>query len=138
MQKQIAGRVCRMPVPVQRMPANTTTPKNEPADGAERKKRKYRLHPGTKALREIKKMQKSTSTLLPRASFQRLVHEILQDRSSCMSMRRTATDALQQAAEQYIVDLLKSSNQYAIHARRKTISVPDMKVAQEKLAESSA
>lgn len=127
-----------MPVPVQRMPANTTTPQNELADGAERKKRKYRLHPGTKALREIKKMQKSTSTLLPRASFQRLVQEILQDRNSTMSLRRTATDALQQAAEQYVVDLLKSSNQYAIHARRKTISVPDMKVAQENLADAVA
>jgi histone H3/H4 len=120
------------------MPANTTTPQNELADGAERKKRKYRLHPGTRALREIKKMQKSTSTLLPRASFQRLVQEILQDRNSTMSLRRTATDALQQAAEQYVVDLLKSSNQYAIHARRKTISVPDMKVAQENLADAVA
>ena len=127
-----------MLVPVQLMPANTTTPKNEPADGAERKKRKYRLHPGTKALREIKKMQKSTNTLLPRATFQRVVHEILSERSSCMSIRRTATDALQQAAEQYIVDLLKGSNQYAIHARRKTISVPDMKVAQAGLAEAKA
>ena len=132
---------------MQRMPANTTTPKNkpgdgavlnkEPGDGAVRTKRKYRLHPGTKALREIKKMQKSTNTLLPRASFKRLVDEILSDRSSCMSMRRTATDALQQAAEQYIVDVLKSSNQWAIHARRKTISVPDMQVAKECLAEAS-
>jgi len=126
-----------MPVPAQQMPTTTTTPDNVPADGPERKKRKYRLHPGTRALREIKKLQKSTSTLLPRASFQRLVHEILQDRSSVMSIRRTATDALQQAAEQYVIDLLKSSNQYAIHARRKTISVPDMHVAQARLAEAS-
>ena len=126
-----------MPVPLQRMSANITTPKTEPADGAERKKRKYRLHPGTKALREIKKMQKSTNTLLPRASFQRLVREILQDRSSVIHMRPTATDALQQAAEQYIVDLLKSSNKYAIHAGRKTISVPDIKVAHERLADAS-
>ena len=74
-----------MPVSTQRMPENTTTPHAEPPVGAERKKRKYRLHPGTKALREIKKMQKSTNTLLPRATFQRLVHEILSDRSSCMS-----------------------------------------------------
>jgi histone H3 len=41
---------------------------------ADRKKNRFR--PGTVALREIKRYQKSTSMLLPRAPFQRLVRNI--------------------------------------------------------------
>ena len=100
------------------------------------KKRKYRLHPGTKALREIKKMQKTTHTLLPRTTFERLVREIVADFSSTMRLRHGAVDALQQAIEQYVVDVLKCSNGYAVHARRKTISVPDLQAATAGLARS--
>ena len=39
-------------------------------------KRKMRFKPGTVALREIKRYQKMTDLLLPRAPFQRVVREI--------------------------------------------------------------
>lgn len=39
-------------------------------------KRKIRFRPGTVALREIKRYQKSTAMLLPRAPFQRLVRSL--------------------------------------------------------------
>ena len=41
------------------------------------KKRRYR--PGTVALREIRKYQTSTDTLIPKLSFQRLVKEVMQN-----------------------------------------------------------
>ena len=41
--------------------------------------RKVRMKPGTGALREIKRYQKTTHCLLPRAPFMRLVKEIAQD-----------------------------------------------------------
>ena len=40
-------------------------------------KRKYRYHPGTVALREIGRYQKSTELLIRKHPFQRLVYEIL-------------------------------------------------------------
>ncbi|XP_026449659.1 histone H3-like centromeric protein A [Papaver somniferum] len=40
------------------------------------KKRSYRRKPGTKALHEIRKLQKSIDLLLPRAPFVRIVKEI--------------------------------------------------------------
>ena len=46
---------------------------------AEKEKRKIRYKPGTVALREIKRYQKSTSLLLPRAPFQRLVRSVVGD-----------------------------------------------------------
>ncbi len=42
-------------------------------------KRFFRYRPGTIALREIRRYQKSTDLLIPRLPFQRLVREISQD-----------------------------------------------------------
>jgi type IV secretory pathway VirB10-like protein len=42
-------------------------------------KKKRRLHPGTRALREIRRYQKSTDLLLRKLPFQRLCREIFQD-----------------------------------------------------------
>ena len=55
--------------------------KTAPASGGVKsqkdgEKRKIRFRPGTVALREIKRYQKTTAMLLPRAPFQRLVRSI--------------------------------------------------------------
>jgi histone H3 len=52
--------------------------KTAPAKGGIKEKgdRKIRFKPGTVALREIKRYQKGTNMLLPRAPFQRLVRSI--------------------------------------------------------------
>lgn len=53
--------------------------KTAPAKGGIKKdgdKKKIRFRPGTVALREIKRYQKATNMLLPRAPFQRLVRSI--------------------------------------------------------------
>ena len=42
-------------------------------------KRPHRYRPGTVALREIKKYQKSTNLLIPKLTFQRIVKEIVQN-----------------------------------------------------------
>ena len=51
--------------------------KTAPAEGG--MKRKVRVTPGTNALREIRRYQKSMNMMLPRAPFQRLVREITGD-----------------------------------------------------------
>ena len=53
-----------------------TIKKSAPASGGVKDKVKRRLKPGTGALREVRKYQRSTALLLPRASFQRVVREI--------------------------------------------------------------
>ena len=85
-------------------------------------KRRYR--PGTVALREIRKYQKSTDLLILKAPFQRVVREIVQDlygTSHQYRFQRSALEALQEASEAYLVGLLEDSNLCAIHARRVTI-----------------
>jgi histone H3 len=51
--------------------------KSAPASGGVKKPHRYR--PGTVALREIRKYQKSTELLIRKLPFQRLVREIAQD-----------------------------------------------------------
>lgn len=101
-------------------------------------KRRYRFKPGTKALREIKKLQKSTETIIPHAPFSRLVYEVLRKRMPDAKMSKSGMGSLQEAVETYCIDLLKSSNNYAIHARRKTIQGEDLKCAQTSIAQGTA
>lgn len=101
-------------------------------------RRKYRFKAGTKAIREIKKLQKSTDKIIPRAPFSRLVYEVLKNRKSDAKISKGGMESLQEAIEIYCVDLLKKSNTYAIHAKRKTIQEDDLKWAQTSLLENTA
>lgn len=88
-----------------------------------------RSKPGTVALREIRKYQKSTELLMRKLPFQRLVREIAQDFKSDLNFRSDALVALQEAAEFYIVALFEETNLCAIHAKRVTIMPKDMQLA---------
>lgn len=96
------------------------------APGASGFKKQRRYRPGTVALREIRKQQKSTDLLLPKQPFQRLVRECIQDYRSNMRFQQSAMLALQETAETYLVGLLKDANSCAIHAKRVTITPEDM------------
>ncbi|XP_062385381.1 histone H3-like centromeric protein A [Sardina pilchardus] len=98
-----------------------------PTEGSPRKKKRFR--PGTKALMEIRKYQKSTDLLLRKAPFSRLVREI------CMSFCRDdlrwqgyALLALQEAAEAFLVRLFSDANLCAIHAKRVTLFPRDLQL----------
>ncbi|KAL0561895.1 hypothetical protein IC582_002340 [Cucumis melo] len=77
--------------------------KSAPATGGVKKPHRFR--PGTVALREIRKYQKSTELLI------------------------RAVAALQEAAEAYLVGLFEDTNLCAIHAKRVTIMPKDIQLA---------
>ncbi|KAH3765208.1 Histones H3 and H4 [Pelomyxa schiedti] len=89
----------------------------------------HRFRPGTVALREIRKFQKSTELLIRKAVFQRLVREIAQDYKTDLRFESVAVTALQEAAEAYITGLYEDSNLCAIHAKRITIWPKDFQLA---------
>lgn len=101
--------------------------KTAPFTAGIRKKRRYR--PGTLALREIRKFQKSTELLIRKLPFQRLVKEIARDYSSEIRFQSMAILAIQEAAENYLVSLFEDTNLCAIHANRVTITPKDMTLA---------
>ena len=92
-------------------------------------KRPRRYRPGTIALREIRKFQKSTDLLIRKLPFQKLVREIATQYKSNLRFQTQAILALQEAAEAYIVKLFEDTNLCAIHAKRVTIMAKDMILA---------
>ena len=93
-------------------------------------KRHRRFRPGTVALREIRKYQRSTEHVLKRRPFQNLVREITQTLSKNeYRFQTSALLALQEAAEAYLVGLFEDVNRCAIHAKRVTVLAKDMQLA---------
>ena len=93
-------------------------------------KRPRRYRPGTVALREIRKFQKSTNLLIRKLPFQRLVREILyNDLKKDLKFQSTAILCLQEASEAYLINLFEWTNLAAIHAKRVTIMPKDMQLA---------
>ncbi|XP_017233715.1 histone H3.3-like [Daucus carota subsp. sativus] len=101
--------------------------KSAPMMGGVKKPHRYR--PGTVALREIRKYQKSAELLIKKLPFQRLVREIAQDFKTDMRFQSHAVLALQEAAEAYLVSLFEDTNLCAIHAKRVTIMFKDIQLA---------
>ncbi|XP_063706821.1 histone H3-like [Culicoides brevitarsis] len=89
--------------------------KSAPATGGVKKPHRYR--PGTVALREIRRYQKSTELLIRKLPFQRLVREIAQDFKTDLRFQSSAVLALQEASEAYLVGLFEDTNLCAIHAK---------------------
>jgi histone H3 len=92
-------------------------------------KRPRRYRPGTVALREIRKFQKSTDLLIKKLPFQKLVREIAGEFKSDLRFQSQAILALQEATEAYLVRLFEDTNLCAIHAKRVTIMPKDMQLA---------
>ena len=92
-------------------------------------KKKKRYRPGTIALREIRRYQKSTCFLVPRAAMARLTREIAQDFKTDLNFSKMAFETIQEAAEQYLVRLFDDTNLCAIHAKRVTIKPKDIQLA---------
>ncbi|TRZ00527.1 hypothetical protein DNTS_017950 [Danionella cerebrum] len=101
--------------------------KSAPATGGVKKPHRYR--PGTVALREIRRYQKSTELLIRKLPFQRLVREIAQDFKTDLRFQSSAVMALQESSEAYLVGLFEDTNLCAIHAKRVTIMPKDIQLA---------
>lgn len=98
-------------------------------------RKKKRRKPGTVALRQIKFYQKTTDLLIRLSPFERLVKEIADslkpEGSTNYKWKVSAIQALQWAAEEYIVHLMESTNKAAIHAKRVTIRPEDLHLVRE-------
>ena len=125
--KQTARKQVSSSAKVPRKRAAKAARKTAPALGGIKKPHRFR--PGTVAIREIKKYQKSTELLIKKLQFQRIVREIAQDYNSGLRFQISAVSALQEATENYIISLFEDTNLCAIHAKRVTIMPKDMKLA---------
>ena len=109
--------------------------KSAPAAGGVKKPHRYR--PGTVALREIRRYQKSTDLLICRRPFQRLIRELAMDFKGDARFQAPSVLALQEAAEAYHVGLFEDTNLCAIHAKRVTIMPKDIQLSRRIRGEKS-
>ncbi len=107
--------------------ASKVAGKSAPSSGGMKKPHKFR--PGTVAIREIRRYQKSSALLCRKAPFQRLVREVASDFKSDLRFQSTAIAALQEASEAYLVALFEDTNLLAVHAKRVTITPRDLQLA---------
>lgn len=80
-------------------------------------------------LKEIRRMQMSTNLLIPKASFSRVVREIVAGVTGMHDSFRfqgLAMMALQEAAEAYLTQFLEDSSMCSMHAKRVTLLPRDM------------
>ena len=94
-------------------------------------KKPHRYRPGTVALREIRRYQKSTELLIKKAPFWRLCREIMIGFKKDNGWRMTLSSVMaqQEATEAYLVGLFEDTNLCAIHAKRVTIFPKDIQLA---------
>ena len=94
-------------------------------------KKPYKYRPGTVALREIRKYQKSTDLLIRKLPFQRLLRETIQKMQNrdIYRQQRRAAEALQSGVESFIVRLFEDSNLCTLHGKRVTVQPKDMNLA---------
>ena len=103
-----------------------------PTKGSVRKPRRFR--PGTVALREIRKYQKSTDLLIRKVPFQRLVREVCCGLTKTLGLgydlrfQSTALLALQEGAESYLVNMFSQCNDICLHAKRVTLQPKDIQL----------
>ena len=101
-------------------------------------KKPHRYRPGTVALREIRRYQKSTELLIRKLPFQRLVQEIAKDFSiGDWRFTADAIKAFQEAAEAYLVGIFEDTNLCTIHTKRVMIQPKDIQLARRLRGEKS-
>lgn len=91
----------------------------------QRRKRKA----STNAIREIKREQKRTETIIPVAPFNRLTQELSQQFKTDMRFKSEAHRALHVGAEAFLVELFQNANRIAIHNGRETVQQKDLSLA---------
>ncbi|KAF8273196.1 histone H3 [Lactarius quietus] len=127
--KQTARKSTGGKAPRKQLAAKSAARKTSSAAVTGGVKKPHRFRPGTVALREIRRYQKSTELLIRKLPFQRLVREIAQDFKTDLRFQSSAVMALQEAAEAYLVSLFEDTNLAAIHAKRVTIQPKDLALA---------
>ena len=129
--KSPGGKYFRPPL-ASKGPRKQSRKQSRPATGGVKKPHRFR--PGTVALREIRRYQKSCDLLVAKLPFSLLVRQIsldFEDSDGNSPWRFTGASmlALQEASEAYLVGLVEDTNLCAIHAKRVTIQRRDMTLA---------
>lgn len=108
-----------------------------PVPEAQAVKIKPRLKAGQGVLKDILKLQKGWELQIPRSAFHRLVREITQNLHTdngveCnVKYQAAALEALQEAAESYLIGIFEDAYLCTIHAKRVTLFTSDIELCRK-------
>ena len=90
-----------------------------------------KARPGTAALREIRRLQKTTELLVPKLPFARVIKSICNELLAGEQIRWAAEGllAIQTASESYLTGLFEDAVLCSIHAKRVTLMIKDIHLA---------
>ena len=92
-------------------------------------KKPHRYRPGTVALREIRKYQKSHDLLIRKLPFQRMVRECIQElKTDVNRLQNHAAEAMQEACESFLTGVFEDAQLSAVHGKRVTIKPKDIRL----------
>ena len=116
------------------MGANFRANSKKRAANAQSQRKPHRYRPGTVALREIRRVQKTTNLLIRKIPFQRVVREIAADfpehnKGEPFKWQATAVLATQTEAEQYVTYLMTDTQDVTFHKKQVTIVPKDLQLA---------
>jgi len=89
---------------------------------------KRRARPGTTAIREIRKLQKTDDLLIQKEPIRRLAKACAPEG---VRFAKLAISAIHSYTEQFAIDVLKRAQKDALHAKRVRVSVEDIHKAEE-------
>lgn len=110
-------------------PAEEEEEEEEEQPAEEKAKKPHRWRPGTVALREIKRYQKSDKILSQRAPLERQIRDIASDYNFTekdIRFTKGAISALHEARDSYATDILALSYLASLHAHRVTLAKQDL------------
>ena len=131
----VSAKAARKQLPLSYQKTNKNTnksTKSAPATGGVKKPHRYR--PGTVALREIRRYQKSTDLMIPKLPYQKLIREITVDQGkkpkdgNDWRWQGVAILASHTAAEDYLTVQLEDANVCALHTKRCTVMPKDIQL----------
>jgi histone H3 len=92
-------------------------------------KKPFRHKPGVVALREIRKLQRTTDPIIPLRPFGRLVRELtMVFNNTGLRWEAAAVLALREASEAYLVGIFEETVLCAVHAKRVTVMPCDLRL----------
>ncbi len=107
-------------------------------EGVVKKERKpHRFRPGTRANMEIRRLQRTTDSLVQKAPLNRVIREVAQDmsvRGEPLRFQKNALAALHEASEYFMTDLLKEATRMTALRQKKTTNDRDLAEAVRKVA----
>ena len=90
-------------------------------------KKTHRFRPGTVALRDIRRYQKTSNVLtFAKCPFERMVRAFIKEHNESMKISKEVFTILQHFMEQYLVGVLRDANMAAIHAGRVKLMQSDI------------